>query len=115
MTPARTVVELFTGHPERWTKGALSRTPTGKSVGVSRALEVRFDTASWCLYGALCKVYEINPPAPFYVLVERCYKAMEELFPELFANGMPKSVNVFNDHPTTTFEDVLAVAIRAKV
>lgn len=82
------VIELFEGHPERWTKDAYARTENGNVIGP------REDNAvSWCLLGAFDKFGDQSTTNDITYLLSRLVRA--------------KGSVDFNDDPNTTFEDFM--------
>lgn len=80
----------------KWCKGAFAKTPSGNDV-----LPEDEDACRWCLYGALGLAYP-NP---------RDFHKAEQKIREICV----RPIDVFNDHPDTTFADIRAVLELADV
>lgn len=89
MTPKpTTVLELFEGHPERWTQCTCARNASGGITGINSDEATR-----WCLVGAIKLVYGKRFPKPTDIL--------REIIPG------EVGITKFNDSPSTTFDMVL--------
>ena len=53
---AKTVYDLFNGHPERWTKKAMARTDKGGECAYNSPKACR-----WCVLGAIYYIYPTSP------------------------------------------------------
>lgn len=89
---ARALIEV----PERWTKCAFARDAKGIVVSEDEESAVCF-----CVLGAIYR----HPPSP---LTDGARWFLDESLPETFLG-----VGTFNDHPSTTHADVLALFDRA--
>lgn len=97
MIEAKTVLELFEGHPERWCKCQPALDKTGSPIYPTHP-----SAASWCLVGACHAVYGFGTDA-----TARACKAIKK------AVGDVDHMGEFND--THTFEEVLEVVRKAGV
>lgn len=89
MIEAKTVLELFEGHPERWTRHAYAMTETGNITNPKSP-----NAISWCLMGA-CTLIGVSF-TPLYDL-------------------LPDGITNFNDNPNTTFDEVLDLVRKAGI
>ena len=85
---------------ETWTKGAFARDKNGNAVGI---LDQR--AVAWCLIGWIEKVYFNSWPS----------KVRREVAAQIKVTTVFRTTADFNDHPETTFEDVLDLCKRANV
>jgi hypothetical protein len=106
MVKAGSLRELFEGHPDRWAKSHLAITARGKGVIPSRKNEVTHEIVSWCLYGGAAKLADDHPEAHLCTTQDKLRGAIRDLFCD---RSMTGSIIMFNDHPDTTFEDVMEV------
>lgn len=87
--------------PEKWTKGAFARRKTGTRTEWTDERAV-----CWCMEGALLVCGHLGADewrkVKDFILVKPAFSARTE-----------GSINEFNDHPDTTFEDVRRVLIEA--
>jgi hypothetical protein len=93
----KTVLELFEGHPERWTKGAFAKNANGDC-----RMTCDPEAVCFCLLGGLTLVYGYN--------LGTAEKAEQLQIPKGYTG-----VDDFNDAPGTTFEMVLEVVRKAGV
>lgn len=99
-TKPKTVVELFEGHPERWTQGTFSRDAAGNVTRVSSP-----HTMCWCLSGAIWFIYD----GPEFS------KAVMRVAMVLDNHGCDLGIAAWQDRPEHTFEEVFAVAKQAQI
>ena len=90
----KAVKELI-GTPERWTKGAAARNSRGDST-----VPLAADACCWCVVGAVSIVDGCDV---------RAFDAVGTHLPP-FALG---SIHIYNDLPTTTHSDIMALLDRA--
>lgn len=81
----KSVLELFDGHPERWTKYVYNKDANGSPYVSDN------NAVCWCLSGAMIYIYGNNK--------------RWELMEKHETNGF--NFVCFNDNSKTTFEDVL--------
>lgn len=93
MIEAKTVLELYEGHPERWTTGEIATDTKGNSTGASDR-----NAVCWCLFGATFLVYGSEGS-------EKRSK-LRELTPQ-------RDIIQFND--THTFDEVLDLVRKAGI
>ncbi len=99
-TKAKPVYEFFHGHPERWCQGALARTAHANVCAVEDPRAVQF-----CLVGAVCFLHDA--PCEREDILKRLHESL--------LKRLHESLPSFNDSPSTTFADVLALVQRADV
>lgn len=104
-TKPKTVVELFEGHPERWTQGTFSKDAAGNITHISSP-----HTMCWCLTGAIWFVYD---NLEFGNAVSRTTEAIKKL--HHYHQDTIISLASWQDQPERTFEEVFAVAKEAKI
>ena len=89
---------------ENWTKGWLARDSDGRRV------HPLHDSAKrWCLLGF---IYRFTPEAEVDSEITRVANAIQKLFPTrcvLESTPIGVVVHSFNDHPSTSIEDVIRV------
>lgn len=92
MIEAKTVLELYHGHPERWTQGSIAvRETDGCPVWSGHPEAIK-----WCLMGALLKVYPSDDERQR--IVQRISAKLNE-----------QSLMRWNDSNERKFEDVVDV------
>lgn len=69
---------------------------------------------SWCLVAAFDRCYSQESKAVQYNLRDKIYSTIERLYPRQFVDA-GRLISRFNDLPTTTFKDILAVVNEADV
>jgi hypothetical protein len=122
----KTIKEWFDG-PARWTKGYMA------SDGLGSACEYN-EAACHCLYGAIVRKHlpDFTGDARYVVHTDvradsrKAIVVIKELFPERILTVLgvhcdansdddPCILTCFNDHPDTTFPDILRVIEKAGV
>ncbi len=88
------VLELYEGHPERWTQGGSAFNASGDLVATCSPHAV-----CWCIVGACALVYGTEFMGKVRIVTE--------------AAGM--FTDHWNDHPNRTFDEVLDLVRRAGV
>jgi len=83
--------------PEKWTKGALARDKNDKYVGI-----LSKDAASYCLLGALFYCYDNK-------CIGKKWNKLNNAILEYGFRCFGETVVAFNNHPKTTYEDVIEV------
>ena len=83
--------------PEKWTKGGMGRKSDGDPVGVYDV--GREDVVKWCMSGALRKVADNEQ------VFNKAYWSCMSQVPVQVKTSLPR----FNDHPSTTHQDVMFV------
>lgn len=96
-------VKDFLNNPKKWTQGANARNKLGEAVNIDSN-----DACSWCLSGA---ILACSPPHGLLreTLCVSILRSIKELYPNF------DSIQGFNDHYNTTFEDVKKVLEHANV
>ena len=97
MIKAKTVASLFR-YPKRWCKGDYAKNKEKVGIDVYDA-----DACSWCLEGAIKKVYPDNP--------DRILEKLSKLINSNLFGAIPN----WNDKPKRTFEQVKALVIKAGI
>lgn len=92
------VLELYEGHPERWTQGINARDVNGHSV----TYPCNPTAVSWCLLGAIGFVSQATTNS--HAMTEKVRAIIGSVY-----------VTQFNDDPKRTFEEVLDVVRRAGI
>lgn len=87
---------ILTG-PDKWCKG-LGFGPKG----------------TCCLIGAAKQSFNCVPSIPFCLICDTLDASAKELFPDRMENIHLTASASFNDHPDTTFEDVIKVIEHAE-
>jgi hypothetical protein len=93
----KTVLELYEGHPERWTQGVMAR-----DSGGDRTCVLSEFATQWCLVGALRLVYGLTSKK-----YDPAWQKLKRVI------GEDSYTAMFNDEHT--FEEVLEVVRKAGV
>lgn len=106
---AKTVLELYEGHPERWHKGCAARDEAGNDCYEALATSVCISRACGLIH------YDVKHridqgPDPVGVAVNKCLALVNEISDEKFL-----ALHHWNDRKERTFEEVLELVRRAGV
>lgn len=103
-TPELKLLRLFSGHLERWTRNAFVRDQDDNECEIRSPKAAKF-----CVVGGTILVYPATGSSDDH------FRTLKRARDKLFPRFRGASLAHWNDHPDTTFDDVIRVVKAAKL